>query len=171
MDLNNFKSVNDSLGHEVGDLLLVAVAERLTGCLRPEDTFARFGGDEFVVLLEDVEAPDEAVRVAERITDGFRNPFRLDGKELYARVSVGIAMGDARTKIPQDLVRDADTAMYRAKQAGGTYEVFDPAMHERAVDRLKLENDLRQAIEEEFVVHYQPISTSRPGSCGGWKRW
>jgi diguanylate cyclase (GGDEF)-like protein len=159
MDLDDFKNVNDSIGHDAGDLLLVAVAERLEGCLRPEDTLARFGGDEFVVLLEDVRDPAGAARVADRIADGFRSPFRLEGRELYARTSIGIATGDARTKTPEGLLRDADTAMYRAKEAGGGgYEVFEPAMHERALGRLELENDLRRAIEEdEFVVHYQPM--------------
>ncbi len=158
MDLDNFKDVNDSLGHEAGDLLLTVVAQRLEGCLRTEDTLARFGGDEFVVLVEDTGGPEEAVRVAERIVEGFGGPFRLDGRELYARASIGIATGDARTKTPEDLLRDADTAMYRAKDGGLEYSLFDPAMHERAVGRLKLENDLRRAIQqEEFVVHYQPI--------------
>jgi diguanylate cyclase (GGDEF)-like protein/PAS domain S-box-containing protein len=158
MDLDNFKSVNDSLGHGVGDLLLVAVAERLKGCLRPEDTLARFGGDEFVVLLEGTESPDEAVRVAERIAEGFGDPFRLGDRELYASASIGIATGDARTKSPENMLRDADTAMYRAKDGGLQYSLFDPGMHERAMGRLELENDLRRAIErDEFVVHYQPI--------------
>jgi diguanylate cyclase (GGDEF)-like protein/PAS domain S-box-containing protein len=164
MDLNNFKSVNDSLGHEVGDGLLVAMAERLKGCMRPEDTLARIGGDEFVVLLEDAQNPDEPVRVAQRIIDVLTNPFLLDGKELYARASIGIAMGGDRTKEPGDLLRDADTAMYWAKDEGSGYKVFDPAMHERAIGRLEAENDLRRAIErEEFVVHYQPIVSLHSG--------
>jgi diguanylate cyclase (GGDEF)-like protein/PAS domain S-box-containing protein len=158
MDLDEFKTVNDSLGHEVGDLLLVEVAERLRGCLRPEDTLARFGGDEFVVVLEDVGAADEAVRVAERIADGFRSPFWLDGRELYARVSIGIALGENRTKTSEDLLRDADTAMYRAKEEGEGFRVFDPPMHERVARRLDLENGLRRAVERgEFVLHYQPV--------------
>jgi diguanylate cyclase (GGDEF)-like protein len=158
MDLDNFKGINDSLGHGTGDLLLAAAAERLGRLLRPEDTLARFGGDEFAVIVEDVGAPDEAVRVAERIAEAFGDPFGLEGRELYARASTGIALGDARTKTPEDLLRDADTAMYRAKESGAGYSVFDPAMHERAVGRLRLENDLRRAIGRgEFVVHYQPI--------------
>jgi diguanylate cyclase (GGDEF)-like protein/PAS domain S-box-containing protein len=157
MDLDDFKSINDSLGHEAGDLLLVMVAARLKRCLRPEDTLARFGGDEFVVLLEDVDGPEEAVRVAERVTDGLRGPFVLDGRELYARASIGIALGEARTESPEDLLRDADTAMYEAKGKGLGYRVFDPAMHERVLDRLGLENDLRMALErEEFRLFYQP---------------
>jgi diguanylate cyclase (GGDEF)-like protein/PAS domain S-box-containing protein len=164
MDLDDFKIVNDSLGHEMGDGLLVAVSERLQGCLRPEDTLARFGGDEFVVLLEDVDGPDEPVRVAQRITHELRKPFVLDGRELYARASIGIAMGKVRTKDPDDLLRDADTAMYRAKDEGSGYAVFDPVMYERALDRLEAENALRRAVErEEFVVHYQPIVSLQSG--------
>ena len=158
MDLDGFKGVNDSLGHEAGDLLLVVVAERLKRSLRPEDTLARFGGDEFVVLLEEVEGPEGAVGVAERIIEGFGRPFLLEGRELYARASIGIGIGDAWTKTPEDLLRDADTAMYRAKEKGSGYSVFDPTMHKRALGRLELENDLRRAVEQgEFVVHYQPI--------------
>jgi diguanylate cyclase (GGDEF)-like protein/PAS domain S-box-containing protein len=158
MDLDGFKVVNDSLGHEAGDLLLVIVAERLRRCLRPEDTLARFGGDEFVVLLESVEVPGEAVRVAQRITDELRRPFVLEGRELHVSASAGISSGTARTKTPEDLLRDADTAMYRAKEGGGGFRVFDPAMHERVARRLDLENDLRRAVElGEFVLHYQPV--------------
>jgi predicted signal transduction protein with EAL and GGDEF domain len=143
----------------VGDLLLVVVAQRLGRCLRPEDALARFGGDEFVVLLEEVDDPAEAVRVAERITEELRWPFLLEGRELFAAASIGISLGDARTHDPDGLLREADTAMYRAKEeGGGGLRVFDPAMHERALGRLEIENDLRRATERgEFVVHYQPI--------------
>jgi diguanylate cyclase (GGDEF)-like protein/PAS domain S-box-containing protein len=164
MDLEGFKVVNDSLGHETGDRLLVAVSERLKGCLRPEDTLARFGGDEFVVLLEDVEGPQEPVRVAERIIDELKNRFVLDGRELYARASIGIALGEDRTKDPDDLLRDADTAMYRAKDGGLGYSVFDPVMYAKAIERLEAENDLGRAVEqEEFVIHYQPIVSLQTG--------
>ncbi len=158
MDLNHFKTVNDSLGHEVGDRLLVAVADRLRGCLRPEDTLARFGGDEFVVLIEDVQDLEDAVRVAERIVEVFRAPFRLQGRDLFVAASIGIALGSARWKRPEDLLRDADTAMYRAKEeAGSGYRVFDPPMHERVLARLELENDIRRALEQgEFRLFYQP---------------
>jgi diguanylate cyclase (GGDEF)-like protein/PAS domain S-box-containing protein len=168
MDLERFKVINDSLGHEVGDLVLVAVAERLTGCLRPEDTLARFGGDEFVMLVEDVESPEQAMRVAERIhTDVRESPLVLEGRQMYVGASMGIALGTARTKSAEDLLRDADTAMYRAKDGGLGYSVFNPAMYEWAVRRLKLENDLRRAVEwEEFVLHYQPIFDL--GSQGVW---
>jgi diguanylate cyclase (GGDEF)-like protein/PAS domain S-box-containing protein len=175
MDLDNFKVVNDSLGHEVGDLLLSAVAERLKGRLRSEDTLARFGGDEFVVLLENVDDPKEPVRVAERIIDELRDPFVLDGRQLYVEVSIGIALGEDRTKDSDELLRDADTAMYRAKDQGSCYSVFDPAMYERAIYRLEAESDLRRAIErEEFVVHYQPVVNLQTGELWGMEalvRW
>ena len=175
MDLDDFKDVNDSLGHGPGDMLLVAVAERLRGCLRPEDTLARLGGDEFVVLLEDVEDPSEAVRVAERIVDEVTDPFVLEGRELYVSFSIGIAQGNARTKSPLDLLRDADTAMYRAKSEHADHRVFDPAMYERAMKRLELENDLRRGVEaQEFVAHYQPIVDLETGETWGMEallRW
>jgi diguanylate cyclase (GGDEF)-like protein len=168
MDLDNFKAINDSLGHEMGDLLLVVVAERLRHCLRSEDTLARFGGDEFVVLIEDVEAPQGAVRVADRILECLREPFVVAGRELFLRASIGIALGTAHTKSPEDLLRDADTAMYEAKEKGSGYRAFDPAMYERAVGRLEMENELRRAIEaDEFVIHYQPIVSLQTGKVRG----
>ena len=175
MDLDGFKVVNDSLGHDAGDHLLVLIAERLRRCLRPEDTLARFGGDEFVVILEDVEDPSEAVRVAERITNELKKPFMMDGRSLFASFSIGIAQGNARTKSPLDLLRDADTAMYRAKSEHADYRVFDPAMYERAMKRLELENDLRRGVENrEVVVHYQPIVDLETGETWGMEallRW
>ena len=157
MDIDGFKVVNDSLGHEIGDMLLVAASERLKGCLRPEDTLARFGGDEFIVLLEEVEGADDALRVTRRITEEFRGPFVLDDRELFVGLSIGVALGEAHTKSPEELLRDADTAMYRAKDEAADYRVFDPVMYERALSRLELENDLRHALEKkEFTVHYQP---------------
>ena len=174
-DLDDFKVVNDSLGHDTGDKLLVEVAKRLGSCLRPEDTLARFGGDEFTVLIEDLEVPDGAVRVAERIVEELREPFLLEGRELYVAASIGVALGSAGTKDAEELLREADTAMYRAKDQGSDHEVFDTAMHGRAVDRLELENDLRRAIEQnEFVVHYQPIISLQTGELWGMEalvRW
>ena len=169
MDLDGFKVVNDSLGHGVGDQLLVAVAARLRNCLRPEDTLARFGGDEFVVLLEDVDGPEEPVRVVERILAALSEAFNLHGRELFVTVSVGVALGGARWKRSEDLLRDADTAMYEAKsEATSGFRVFDPAMHERVLSRLELENDLRRAVEAgEFVVHYQPIVQLDEGRLRG----
>jgi diguanylate cyclase (GGDEF)-like protein/PAS domain S-box-containing protein len=127
MDLDGFKVINDSLGHEVGDLLLTVVAQRLWRCLRSDDTLARFGGDEFVMLLEDIYGPHEAVRVAGRVVDELRRPFVVDGRQLFVAASIGIALGDARTKTPESLLRDADTAMCRAKDEYANYKVFDPA--------------------------------------------
>jgi diguanylate cyclase (GGDEF)-like protein/PAS domain S-box-containing protein len=162
MDLDNFKIVNDSLGHELGDKLLVAVVERLRSSLRPEDTLSRFGGDEFTVLIEAVENPEDVMRLAERIVEDLREPFVIDERELFVRASIGIALGDARTKSPEELFRDADTAMYRAKADAADYRVFDAAMYEQATDRLEIENDLRHALEkEEFTICYQP--KFRPG--------
>jgi diguanylate cyclase (GGDEF)-like protein/PAS domain S-box-containing protein len=158
LDLDGFKVVNDSLGHEMGDLFLTVVAQRLQRSLRPDDTLARFGGDEFVVLIENIEGPEDTVRVAERITEELGRPFTLGGMELYASASIGIGLGDARTTTPEDLLRDADTAMYRAKDEHATYKIFDPAMYERAFKRFELELDLRHAAEtEQFIVHYLPI--------------
>ena len=157
MDLDGFKVVNDSLGHEIGDRLLVAVAERLKGCLRPKDTLARFAGDEFIVLIEEVEGADEPLRVTQRITEEFQRPFVMDGREIVLRFSIGVALGEGYTKSPEELLRDAATAMYRAKDEAADYKVFDPAMYEQALRRLELENDLRHALEkEEFTICYQP---------------
>jgi diguanylate cyclase (GGDEF)-like protein/PAS domain S-box-containing protein len=168
LDLDNFKVVNDSLGHDVGDQLLVAAASRLRECLRPEDTLARFGGDEFVILVEDITSDDEAVRVAERIMDEFRRTLPVDGRELYVGTSIGIALGDARTKGPEELLRDADTAMYEAKAEGHGYQVFDPRMYQRAIRRLETENAIRKAVAlEEFVVRYQPNVDLRSGEVRG----
>ena len=169
MDLYNFKVINDSVGHDTGDKLLVSVAERLWGLLHPEDTLARFGGDEYTVLIEDIEDPADAVRVAERIVDGFREPFVVDGKEFFAAASIGIALSSASTTSSEELLRNADMAMYRAKEKGPLgYEVFDQSMYLEALRRLELENDLRRALEaEEFVVYYQPIVDLRSGEVQG----
>jgi diguanylate cyclase (GGDEF)-like protein/PAS domain S-box-containing protein len=168
MDLDGFKVVNDSLGHDTGDRLLVDVAKRLRSCVRPEDTLARFGGDEFTVLIEDMEVPEDAVRLTERIVEELREPFPLEGRELYVDVSIGVSLGSGSAESSEELLREADTAMYRAKDEGSAYKVFDPAMHGRAIYRLELENDLRRAIEqEEFVVHYQPIVNLQTGAVWG----
>jgi diguanylate cyclase (GGDEF)-like protein/PAS domain S-box-containing protein len=177
MDLDEFKIINDSLGHEAGDALLTLVAQRLKRCLRPEDTLARFGGDEFVVLIEDIEDPKVAVRVAQRITEELKGPFFLEARELFAPSSIGIGLGDARTKTPEALLMDADTAMYRAKEEGGTFRVFDPAMYERARGRLELEADLRRTLEapyERLPVFYQPMVSMSKGKIVGMEallRW
>jgi diguanylate cyclase (GGDEF)-like protein/PAS domain S-box-containing protein len=170
MDLDEFKIINDSLGHEAGDALLKLVAQRLRRCLRPEDSLARFGGDEFVVLIEDIEGPEVAVRVAERFTEELKGPFFLEGRELFAPSSIGIGLGDARTKTPEALLMDADTAMYRAKEEGGTFRVFDPDMYKRAKGRLELEADLRRTLEapyERLPVYYQPMVSIPDGTIVG----
>ena len=177
MDLDGFKLVNDSLGHEIGDRLLVAVGERLRACLRSEDTLARFGGDEFAALVENVEDPADAVRVAERIIEAHRQPFVLLGQELFIKPSIGISLGEEARKAssPEDLLRRADIAMYQAKKEGLGYRIFEPAMHEQVLRRLKLKNELQRAIEsEEFVIYYQPIIDLQSGEVWGMEalvRW
>ena len=159
IDLDRFKFINDSLGHLAGDLLLVETAERITHFIRPADTFARLGGDEFVILLEDINGPDNVTAVAERIQDAFRAPFSLDGREVFVTASIGIALNSGEYMRPQDVLRDADIAMYRAKEGEpGSWVVFDPSMHTSAVKVLELQNDLRRALDcNEFFMAYQPI--------------
>jgi diguanylate cyclase (GGDEF)-like protein/PAS domain S-box-containing protein len=169
MDLDNFKVVNDSLGHEVGDQLLVAVAERLNTCLRPEDTAARLGGDEFTILVEDIASAGEAVQIAERIADILRPPIALEEQEVFATVSTGIALNSPAQEQPADLLRHADLAMYRAKHRGkARYEVFEPSMDAKAVERLILETGLRRAlVRQQFRVYYQPIVALENGKVAG----
>jgi diguanylate cyclase (GGDEF)-like protein len=159
LDLDRFKVVNDSLGHEIGDMLLVESANRLSACLRGEDTVARLGGDEFVVLLEDIKDADDALEVAERIQNSLAKPYDLDGHMVFVFASIGIVLSGADYEQPNDVIRDADIAMYRAKGKGlGRYEIFHPSMLDRAMTRLELETDLRKALEDQqFVLHYQPI--------------
>ncbi len=158
LDLDNFKVVNDSLGHNAGDELLFAVAERLQECLRPADTAARLSGDEFVVLIEDVAEESEATGLAERLDRHLQAPFELGDQDVYVTPSIGIALGTSSDDLSDDLLRKADIAMYRAKSRGkARYEVFNAHMDAEARERLKLETELRQAIErEEFRVYYQP---------------
>jgi diguanylate cyclase (GGDEF)-like protein/PAS domain S-box-containing protein len=159
MDLDNFKITNDSLGHEKGDQLLVAVAERLKACLHPEDTVARLGGDEFTILVEDVDGQSGVVRVAERIAESLQRPFALDQYEVVFSASIGIALSGPPQNSPANLLRHADLAMYQAKRKGkARYEAFEPSLGTDALERLRLENELRQALERgEFKVYYQPI--------------
>ncbi|MFN3486451.1 MAG: putative bifunctional diguanylate cyclase/phosphodiesterase, partial [Planctomycetota bacterium] len=176
LDLDRFKLVNDSLGHGAGDRLLVEIARRLEACIRPGDTAARLGGDEFTVLLEDVRDGADAAQVAERIQREILRPVTLDGQDVFTSASIGIALSAAGYERAEDILRDADIAMYRAKAKGGSRsEVFDPAMHARAVALLKMETDLRRAIERgEFEVHYQPIVSLRDGRIAGFEalvRW
>ena len=159
LDLDGFKVVNDSLGHSAGDVLLVQVAERLRSVLRDLDTVARFGGDEFLILVDGAADPYTPSHVARRIREALARPFLIHGQEVVVSASIGIAIGRGRDEPAEDLVRDADLAMYAAKShEKGSHEVFDTAMHTRAVSRLRVETDLRQALErDEFEVHYQPI--------------
>ncbi|MDQ3945181.1 MAG: diguanylate cyclase, partial [Actinomycetota bacterium] len=158
LDLDGFKTVNDSLGHAVGDKLLIAVAERLASGLRPTDTIARLGGDEFAILLEDTET-EAAIRIAERLLTELTVPMAVDGRQMFARASIGIATGGAGARAADELLRDADLAMYMAKRQGkGRYAVFETAMHMAALERLELEADLSRALAaDEILVYYQPI--------------
>ena len=164
LDLDQFKLVNDSLGHAAGDELLASVAPRLEQALRPSDTIARFGGDEFAILAE-VKTERDAVRVAERIKVALSRPFKLRQREHFVSASMGISIGRGE-KAPEAMIRDADAALYRAKEKGrGGYEIFDSAMRARAVEHMRMENDLRRAIDrEELELHYQPIVGLRDGS-------
>jgi diguanylate cyclase (GGDEF)-like protein/PAS domain S-box-containing protein len=159
LDLDRFKVVNDSLGHLAGDQLLIATATKLRACLRPGDTIARLGGDEFTILLEDLKNMDEAIYVAERIQRDLSEPFNLGGRQVFVAVSIGIAPSSIGYDRPEDILRDADTAMYYAKSLGGSlHQVFDKSMHANAVKLLHMQNDLRAAIErEELTLDYQPI--------------
>jgi diguanylate cyclase (GGDEF)-like protein len=172
-DLDRFKTVNDSLGHQAGDDLLVEVARRLSSCLRGGDTAARLGGDEFAILLEELEGPEVAVAVADRVLEALAEPVRIRSREVFARASIGIAHSGPGVG---DLLRSADAAMYRAKADGrGRHAVFEPAMRQAAVDKLDLETDLQRAVERgELEVHYQPIIALGDGELVGFEalvRW
>jgi diguanylate cyclase (GGDEF)-like protein/PAS domain S-box-containing protein len=174
-DLDRFKVVNDSLGHRVGDLLLIEIARRLEGCIRSQDTLVRLGGDEFTCVVEASELP-EIVAIAERILAALRAPIRLAGREIFASTSIGIAYVDQRYETAADILRDADTAMYRAKQSGGMrYEMFVENMHERALASLRVQMDLRGAIDRsEFLLYYQPLVQLETGQVYGLEalvRW
>jgi diguanylate cyclase (GGDEF)-like protein/PAS domain S-box-containing protein len=158
IDLDNFKLINDSLGHQAGDTLLIEAAKRLQACVRHEDTVGRLGGDEFVVLME-LATELDAVQAAERIEQNFRRPFKIDDREFVVTVSIGIALGDASQGKPDILLRNADVAMYHAKTDGkARHVIFRASMQTDSLVRLTLENDLRQAIRrDELVVYYQPI--------------
>jgi diguanylate cyclase (GGDEF)-like protein/PAS domain S-box-containing protein len=159
VDLDNFKFVNDSLGHEAGDRLLVAVRNRVHPCLRSEDTIARLGGDEFAILIEDVKYTSEPAYVAERIVEELQAPFPLGGQLVVITPSIGIAISDSRQDSPEHLLREADLAMYQAKEDGkARHRMFDPSMEYETTERLRLENDLRRALQrDEFRMHYQPV--------------
>jgi diguanylate cyclase (GGDEF)-like protein/PAS domain S-box-containing protein len=166
LDLDRFKTVNDSLGHQVGDGLLVAIAERLHAVLRPADTIARLGGDEFAILVEDVSVPQDILALADRISAAFDAPFPLDGREITIRTSIGVVLASGTDRTADDLLRDADVAMYRAKASGrGSYALFEPSMQAEVAARVELESDLRHAIEDEqLTLAYQPIVDLGDGS-------
>ncbi len=183
LDLDRFKNINYSLGHRIGDQMLKGVADRLRACLPNEDgpdsirtTIAHVGGDEFAILLEGVADVNDAVRIARRIQDELQGPFDVDGNEVFTSTSIGIAVSTPEYQRAEDLLRDADTAMFRAKALGkGSYVVFDAGMHARAVMLLKLETELRRAVQrEEFRVYYQPIVELDTGRIVGFEalvRW
>jgi diguanylate cyclase (GGDEF)-like protein/PAS domain S-box-containing protein len=185
LDLDGFKMINDSMGHLIGDQLLLGVANRLEKCLRSTDTVARLGetftvarlgGDEFTVLLDDIKDPSDAKRAADRMMKALAAPFILGGKEVFTSVSIGIALGNSAYEQPEDILRDADTAMYRAKSLGkARYEMFDADMRASVMARLQLETDLRHALERgEFRNFYQPIVALVSGEIAGLEallRW
>lgn len=176
VDLDRFKFINESLGHALGDQLLVQAGRQLKKCVRPEDTVARLGGDEFTILLDDIGDAVVATRVANRIHEALLAPFDLGGHEVFTTASIGIALSATGYERPADVLRDADTAMYRAKSRGRAgHEFFDKSMHGRAVAQLSLETDLRWAVERrEFKLVYQPIVSLRTGAVTGFEalvRW
>jgi diguanylate cyclase (GGDEF)-like protein len=175
-DLDQFKVVNDSLGHEVGDDLLIEVSRRLHACLRPGDTVARFGGDEFTVLLEDIRDPSDAVRVAERIAEELSAPFEFKMQRIHLTTSTGIVLATSAEAQASSLLRAADVAMYVAKKEGkASYRIFDSSMHTQALRRLRLEDAIRRALErEELRVYYQPKVLLKTGQIIGMEalvRW
>jgi diguanylate cyclase (GGDEF)-like protein/PAS domain S-box-containing protein len=176
LDLDRFKLINDSIGHMVGDQLLIGIANRLSHCVRPGDKVARLGGDEFTILLDDIRSVSEATEVADRIQKHLSKPFNVGGYETFTTVSIGIALSNPDYKRPEDFLRDADTAMYQAKSLGkARHVIFDKGMHARAVNLLQLETDLRRAIDRgEFFIEYQPIVELRSGRLTGFEalvRW
>jgi diguanylate cyclase (GGDEF)-like protein len=185
LDVDRFKVVNDSLGHGAGDALLLGIARRLEASLRSSDTIARLqppttlarlGGDEFAIALDRLRDPADAERVAERVALAMHEPFLVDGRALHVTASIGIVLSDNRYGQPEEMLRDADTAMYAAKAQGrGRHQIFDVAMHDAAQERLRLETDLALGIErEEFVVFYQPILSMATGAVEGFEalvRW
>jgi diguanylate cyclase (GGDEF)-like protein/PAS domain S-box-containing protein len=177
LDIDDFKTINDSLGHGAGDAALIDVAKRLSNSIRSSDTAARFGGDEFVVLLEDLESTDVATEVAERVLEDLRQPLTVAGKELVVRGSIGISIMEGASMVGADeLIRDADAAMYIAKRDGkGSYRMFEPEMHAGVLARLELRADLQRALESgQFELHYQPIIRLADGHVAGMEallRW
>ena len=176
LDLDRFKVVNDSLGHQAGDTLLKLIAHELSRIVRAKDTVARLGGDEFVILIEDLDRNDEAFEIAQRITEFIKEPFIINNQLVFTGTSIGILFSDSRYDSADTMLRDADTAMYHAKDSGkGRYEVFDASMHQRVQNALSLEADIREAIEwDEFIPYYQPIMILEKEEIKGFEalaRW
>ena len=176
LDLDRFKVINDSLGHLAGDELLISVSRRLESCLREGDVLARLGGDEFAIFLHELRDEKQANAIAFRIQDAFSAAFPIGGREVFTSTSIGIAFSDFRYDSPEEIMRDADTAMYHAKARGkARHEVFDAHMHALAIDRIGLESDLQRAVRcNDFEVHYQPIVSLNSGDCVGFEalvRW
>jgi diguanylate cyclase (GGDEF)-like protein len=169
LDMDRFKQINDSLGHTIGDRLLRIVAERITSAVRSEDTVARFGGDEFTVLIHIIGKVEDAGKIAQKILDSLKAPILIDNREFVVTSSAGIAIYPVDGTDGETLIRNADTAMYRAKDAGrNAYHFYAPAMNHRAVEALELENGLRRAVEnEEFVLYYQPLVDVPSGTVFG----
>lgn len=176
LDFDRFKLINDSMGHLAGDMLLVAIARRLEGCLRPHDTVARLGGDEFTILLEDIHGIQDATGVAERVQRALTLPFQLNGQDVFISASIGIVPSEARYDRPEDILRDADIAMYQAKEQGkARHALFHVDMRRTVVTQLQMETDLRRAVErQEFRLWYQPIlslTTGQPAGMEALLRW
>jgi diguanylate cyclase (GGDEF)-like protein len=177
LDCDRFKMVNDSLGHALGDQLLIAVAQRLQKCLQSRGKLARLGGDEFAILLENISDSTAATELAEKVNAALGDLYVINQQEIFMNACIGIVMGDGRYEQPEHLLRDADTAMYQAKSLGtGRFEIFKDAMHFQARQQLQLENDLRRATErkDEFAVYYQPIIQVESGKITGFEaliRW
>ena len=176
LDVDRFKVVNDSLGHLVGDELLVSIGERLKTCVRPNDTIARLGGDEFAILLDDLHEELEATQIAEAIQRELARPFHVADREIFAAVSIGVTFNSAAHQRAEDILRDADAAISRAKEHGKAgYATFDQEMKTRAVERLNLERDLRRGLDRsEFLIYYQPIydlASARITGCEALLRW
>ena len=171
LDIDHFKIVNDSLGHVVGDALLVAFSQRLKQCLRPGDTVSRFGGDEFVILVDNFHTNDEVTKIADRICKALKEPFILEGQEIFSHASIGIVFANTSYRSTSDLLRDADIAMYHAKNNGRSrYEIFHSGMLENTLNRLQREGEIRRALRDhEFVLHYQPVFTLENMQVSGFE--